>query len=223
MSKGNVSNPFAPHTKLRRSFVLSNEPWRFILFWSAFLIALAVCALGWLVVYSYYRPQRSWAKVMFLQASVILSTGGDLVQGGVSNFSGGLQFFGGSPIFGVGPPIFRGGSPIFRGVLQFFGGGGSPIWLMSGRYASYWNAFLLTSPSPDLPEFRFWTSIPTKNYIVYQHGNRRGKKAISSHLKIFKSKCVSGDYKQVAFCQKCSSHRVLNISKPIFSAFLYIS
>ena len=24
----------------------------------------------------YYRPQRSWAKVMFLQASVILSTGG---------------------------------------------------------------------------------------------------------------------------------------------------
>ena len=25
---------------------------------------------------SYYRPQRSWAKVMFLQASVILSTGG---------------------------------------------------------------------------------------------------------------------------------------------------
>ena len=26
---------------------------------------------------SHYRPQRSWAKVMFLQASVILSTGGD--------------------------------------------------------------------------------------------------------------------------------------------------
>ena len=34
---------------------------------------------------SHYRPQRSWAKVMFLQASVILSTGGGvpgLVQGG---------------------------------------------------------------------------------------------------------------------------------------------
>ena len=28
----------------------------------------------------YYRPQRSWAKVMFLQASVILSTGGCLPQ-----------------------------------------------------------------------------------------------------------------------------------------------
>ena len=27
-----------------------------------------------------YRPQRSWAKVMFLQASVILSTGGCLPQ-----------------------------------------------------------------------------------------------------------------------------------------------
>ena len=27
----------------------------------------------------YYRPQRSWAKVMFLQASVILSTGGEVV------------------------------------------------------------------------------------------------------------------------------------------------
>ena len=28
----------------------------------------------------FYRPQRSWAKVMFLQASVILSTGGCLPQ-----------------------------------------------------------------------------------------------------------------------------------------------
>ena len=30
--------------------------------------------------YSYYRLQRSWAKVMFLQASVILLTGGCLPQ-----------------------------------------------------------------------------------------------------------------------------------------------
>ena len=30
--------------------------------------------------WNYYRPQRSWAKVMFLQASVILSTGGCLPQ-----------------------------------------------------------------------------------------------------------------------------------------------
>ena len=32
------------------------------------------------IVVIYYRPQRSWAKVMFLQASVILSTGGCLPQ-----------------------------------------------------------------------------------------------------------------------------------------------
>ena len=31
---------------------------------------------GGIVLNSFYRPQRSWAKVMFLQASVILSTGG---------------------------------------------------------------------------------------------------------------------------------------------------
>ena len=30
--------------------------------------------------YHFYRPQRSWAKVMFLQASVILLTGGCLPQ-----------------------------------------------------------------------------------------------------------------------------------------------
>ena len=56
--------------------------------------------------------------VMFLQASVILSTGGGLQYfvGG-----GGLQFFGGSLIF-QGVSNFSGGSPIFQGGLQFFGG-----------------------------------------------------------------------------------------------------
>ena len=32
----------------------------------------------------YYRPQRSWGKVIFSQASVILLTGGVWSQGGVS-------------------------------------------------------------------------------------------------------------------------------------------
>ena len=32
------------------------------------------------ICHVYYWPQRSWAKVMFLQASVILSTGGVLPQ-----------------------------------------------------------------------------------------------------------------------------------------------
>ena len=30
---------------------------------------------------NFYRPQRSWGKVMFLHVSVILFTGGCLVQG----------------------------------------------------------------------------------------------------------------------------------------------
>ena len=52
--------------------------------------------------------------------------GGGLIPGGLQFFGGCLQFFGGSPIFGG---------------LQIFGNP-PPIWLMSGRYASYWNAFL---------------------------------------------------------------------------------
>ena len=75
-----------------------------------------------------YRPQRSWAKVIFLHVSVILLTGGGcgLVPGGVSNLSGGgggwwcLQFFGGSPIF-WGSPIFPGGRSNFSGVSNFRG------------------------------------------------------------------------------------------------------
>ena len=75
----------------------------------------------------YYRPQRSWAKVMFLQLSVILLTGGV----GVWYFRRG------------GCLIFSGG----RGVSDFFGGWyPSPpppgILSMRGQYASYWNAFL---------------------------------------------------------------------------------
>ena len=62
------------------------------------------------ILVDFYRPQRSWAKVMFLQASVILSRGGGWSgPRGVSNFSGGLQFFGGSPIFRVGVSNFSEG------------------------------------------------------------------------------------------------------------------
>ena len=70
---------------------------------------------------SYYRPQRSWGKVIFLQASVILSTGG----------SGP----GGYLVQGVSAP---GGVP---------GPGGCLVetprdFTAAGQYASYWNAFL---------------------------------------------------------------------------------
>ena len=87
---------------------------------------------------TFYRPQRSWAKVLFLHLSVILLTGGVVVWsrgdlqffGGGLQFLGGLQFFGGSPIFrevsnfggrGWGSPIF-GGFSNFSGGLQFLGG-----------------------------------------------------------------------------------------------------
>ena len=97
----------------------------------------------------FYRPQRSWTKVIFLHVSVILLTGGVSGPGGgvwsqggvsgpggVSNFfgGGGLQFFGGGGVClvpgglqffgGVGVSNFSGWwgrvSPIFRGGLQIF-------------------------------------------------------------------------------------------------------
>ena len=34
-------------------------------------------------LFSYYRPQRSWGKVIFSQASVILLMGGGVCSGGV--------------------------------------------------------------------------------------------------------------------------------------------
>ena len=96
-----------------------------------------------------YRPQRSWAKVIFLHVSVILLTGGGGVMvvwsGGVSNFSGG------SPIFREGSPIFLAGLQIFFFLVKFFfpqnffwdAPPPLPRRSMRGRYASHWNAFLL--------------------------------------------------------------------------------
>ena len=106
-----------------------------------------------------YRPQRSSGKVIFSQACLILFTEG----GGC-----GLQFFGERGVvsnFPGGSPIFR-GSPNFRGVSKFFfqfffsfffqflspqnffWDAPTPLRRsMRGRYASYWNAFLLTLPS----------------------------------------------------------------------------
>ena len=56
--------------------------------------------------YSYtyiYRPQRSWGKVMFLQASVILLTGGCLVPGGGAWSQGGSAPGGGGFLVPGGP------------------------------------------------------------------------------------------------------------------------
>ena len=71
-------------------------------------------------LFYFYRPQRSWAKVISSQASVC-PWGGVVWSLGGLQFFWGVQFFGGSPIFqgvtnffwGVVSPIFFGGSPIF--------------------------------------------------------------------------------------------------------------
>ena len=110
----------------------------------------------------YYRPQRSWAKVMFLQASVILSTGGRGVSGRENPPSRE------TPPAERAPPLARRtprarrtplpgkenpppgqGEPPSRArrtppAGRPPGQGDTPpsIRSMSGRYASYWNAFL---------------------------------------------------------------------------------
>ena len=111
-----------------------------------------------------YRPQRSWGKVMFLQASVILLTGGEacVVGGGVvcivflggsvrGFFQGGhAWFFGGACMVFLGGGMrgsFRGAmcGPFGGACMVSLGGacvGYDDIRSMSGRYASYWNAFL---------------------------------------------------------------------------------
>ena len=72
-----------------------------------------------IVVHSYYRPQRSWGKVIFSQASVILFTGASAsVHAGM-------------------PPGKE--TPHKETPLH------TACWVIrstSGRYASYWNAIL---------------------------------------------------------------------------------
>ena len=86
-------------------------------------------------LYIYYRPQRSWAKVMFLQASVILLTGG-----GVSaSVHAGIPPPGSRPPLGPDPP----GADTPPGTRHPPPPeANSGIRSTSGRYASYWNAFL---------------------------------------------------------------------------------
>ena len=96
-----------------------------------------------------YRPQRSWAKVMFLQASVILSTGG---VSGRENPPGREPPGRETPPAGRPPQAGRtppgrenplAGRPPWKGDPPWHGDPPG-IWSMSGRYASYWNAFLFT-------------------------------------------------------------------------------
>ena len=89
---------------------------------------------------NYYRPQRSWGKVIFSQASVILLIRGVwwLAPGGCLLLGGGGCLVPGGVVTGprgVPPP---GGAPRGGGVP----GGDPRDGYCCGRYASYWNAFL---------------------------------------------------------------------------------
>ena len=91
-------------------------------------------------LHNFYRLQRSWGKVMFLLASVILFTGGVpgpggsasggcLVPGGAWSRGGFCSRGGGAWSWGVSAP---------RGCLVETPRDGH----CCRRYASYWNAFL---------------------------------------------------------------------------------
>ena len=95
-------------------------------------------------------------KVIFSQASVILLMGGHawFYSGGVVRgfIQGGMHGF----IYGACMVLFGGACMVLFGgrgaCVVLFGGGMhgffsffryNEIWSMSGRYASYWNAFLI--------------------------------------------------------------------------------
>ena len=100
-------------------------------------------------------PQRSWGKVIFSQASVILLTGGTLPPGG-----GGVLPRG----WGVDASS-QGGASSRGGVGCFLGGcvveTPDRDDHCCGRYASYWNAFLLV-----LQSCRVWL-IHTKSNVPF--------------------------------------------------------
>ena len=105
------------------------------------------------VIHSVHRGGRAWfysgghawfysgaCVVLFGGACVVLFGGACVVLfGGVRGFIRGVcvVLFGGACMV-----LFGGG---MRGFSSFFGY--NEIWSMSGRYASYWNAFLFTSGS----------------------------------------------------------------------------
>ena len=94
---------------------------------------------------NFYRPQRSWGKVMFLQASVILLTGGgwSRVPGGgrgVCSGGGGAWSQDGCLVCREGGGCLVLGGICSRGVP----GGDPPDGHCCRWYASYWNAFLLS-------------------------------------------------------------------------------
>ena len=111
--------------------------------------------------FHFYRPQTKFATVMFLQASVILLTGGGACvvahggacvvahRGGTHGCSWGGHAWlltGGACVVAHGGCawLLMGGTCVVAqgGCVFFFL---NEVRSMSGRYASYWNAFLLNN------------------------------------------------------------------------------
>ena len=106
---------------------------------------------AWTSLYTFYCPQRSWGKVIFSEAGVKNSVhGGDALG---SCVAGGVH----------------GRGCVWRGGVH---GRYYEIWSMSGRYASYWNAYLFFLNSEvkiNVPQLRWFLQIsqlrnPTPNW-----------------------------------------------------------
>ena len=93
-------------------------------------------------VINFYRPQRSWGKVMFLQVCVILFTGGEY-----------LTRYTPRPGTSPGP-----GTPPRRRACW-------EIRSMRGRYASYWNAILFVTEFAELSEKHLGKSTLLLNFV----------------------------------------------------------
>ena len=89
----------------------------------------------------YYRPKRSCGKVMFLHVSVILFTGGSLCQGDPPPDRDPPRTET-PPLPWTETPPSLDRDPPFPGQRPPSPGQRPPRTVTSGRYASYWNAFL---------------------------------------------------------------------------------
>ena len=121
---------YSPHP-VSRIYIIASRVGRppLHITWIQFLCPPASTAL----IFNYfYRPQRSWGKVIFSQASVILLTGGGCFLGGVLPpggyfLQGGASSRGrGASSGGVGGASSFGGVLPLRGASSLGGPGGDP-------------------------------------------------------------------------------------------------
>ena len=102
---------------------------------------LSISKLRTFVPENFYRPQRSWAKVIFLQACVC-PQGGGLPQ---------CMLVCKPPPLGADPPGTRPPGTRPPPWEQTPRDGDFSIRSTSGRYASHWNAFLFMTVVQDQP------------------------------------------------------------------------